>query len=76
MCRLKGNYLEALQQHLSSQLARQLSRGPRHGGGPFSSLPERSRFGSKRVHEEEAQLHQALSHMVPAEHAADHREQD
>lgn len=51
---IKKNYLEALQQHPSSQLTRQLSRGPCYSGRSFHSLPERSRFGSKWVHEEEA----------------------
>lgn len=67
------NYLKALQQHLSSQFARQLSRGPGYSHWTFCSLAKRSRFRSKGVHEEEAELHQTLSHMIPTEHTVDQK---
>lgn len=65
-------YLKALQEHLSSQLTGLLSGGPGYGGGggPFCDLAKWSRFGSECIHEEEAQLHQPLGHMIPTKHAA------
>lgn len=63
-------YLKALQEHPSSQLACLLSRGPDYGHRPFCGLTKWSRFGSKCIHKEEAQLHQPLGHMIPTEHTA------
>jgi len=63
-------YLKALEEHLTSQLTCLLSWGPGYSSRPLYSLAKWSWLGSKCIHEEEAQLHQPLGHMVPPKHAA------